>query len=157
MAEKSVPDWISKVIEKGLDVEQFMQLLKEVREVKEKAAEREERKADRELEKAKIDSDVKMKELDLKAREVALNESELSEKTKFKPKVTLPLFTEEDDIEVFLKSFKKLARIYKWDKSEWAVRVVPQLSSKVSRHTLECLSVLVMIMRRLNKFLQGTV
>lgn len=106
MAEKSVPDWISKVIEKGWDVEQFMQSLKEMREVEEKVAEREQQKADRELEKAKIDSDVKMRELDLKAREVALNESELSEKSKFKPKVTLPVFTEEDGIEVFLGHLK---------------------------------------------------
>ena len=141
MAEKSVPDWISKVIEKGWDVEQFMQSLKEMREVEEKVAEREQQKADRELEKAKIDRDVKIKELDLKAREVALNESELSEKSKFKPKVTLPVFTEEDGIEVFLGSFKKLSTSYKWDKSEWAVRVVPQLSRKVSRHALECLPV----------------
>ena len=42
----------------------------------------------------------------------------------------LPKFSEGDDIEVFLKSFEKLAESYKWEKSEWAIRLVPQLTGK---------------------------
>ena len=123
-------DWLAQVLEKGGDVEQFMKLLKEVRESEEKAAEREERKADRELGKAKIEKEIRLKELEIKAKEVALNEGELTERTKFRPKVTLRKINEGEDIEVFLRSFEKLATSYKWNESEWAVRLVPQLTGK---------------------------
>ena len=54
----------------------------------------------------------------------------VGEMGKVKPKVHIPKFNEGDDIEVYLKSFEKLAESYKWDESEWAIRLVPQLTGK---------------------------
>ena len=118
------------MLNKGGDVEQCLKLLKEVRVSEEKAAEREERRAERELEKAKIEKEIRLKELQIKEKEVAIGASSLAEMSKTKPKVQLPKFSEGDDIEVFLKSFEKLAESYKWERSEWAIRLVPQLTGK---------------------------
>ena len=82
---------------------------------------REERKAERE---------VTLRELEIREKELALSKRDLEEKIKLRPKVYLPNFIEGEDIEVFLKSFEKLANCYKWDKTEWAIRLVPKLSGK---------------------------
>ena len=50
--------------------------------------------------------------------------------SKQKLKYKLPKFSEGEDIEVFLTSFEKLAISYKWVNSEWAIRLVPQLTGK---------------------------
>ena len=128
MAEKH--DLIAQLLNKGGDVEQCLKLLKEVRESEEKVAEREERRAERELEKAKIEKEIRLKELEIKEKEVSLGTNSLAEMSKTKPKVQLPKFSEGEDIEVFLTSFEKLAISYKWVKSEWAIRLVPQLTGK---------------------------
>ena len=127
MAEKSKQDLLTKLLEKGGDIEHCLKLLKEVRVSEEKAIEREERIAERELEKAKIERDIRLKELELKEKEVAIG----AKSTEYaKPKVNLPKFSEGDDIEVFLKSYEKLAESYQWKHCEWAIRLVPQLSGK---------------------------
>ena len=128
MAEKH--DLIAQLLNKGGDVEQCLKLLKEVRESEEKVAEREERRAERELERAKIEKEIRLKELEIKEKEVSLGTNSLAEMSKTKPKVQLPKFSEGEDIEVFLTSFGKLAISYKWVKSEWAIRLVPQLIGK---------------------------
>ena len=87
-----------------------MKLLKEINESQEKAAERDARKAERELEKArvekemeiekaKVERDIKMRELEIK--EIELNTASAKDKSKIKPKVVLPKFSEGNDIEVF--------------------------------------------------------
>lgn len=68
--------------------------------------------------------------MQIKEKEVALGTSSLAEMSKTKPKVQLPKFSEGNDIEVFLKSFEKLAESYKWEKSEWAIWLVPQLTGR---------------------------
>ena len=126
----AAPEWIMKLIEKGGDANECMQLLKEINQAQDKAAERDERKAERELEKAKVEKEIKMKELEIKEKEIALSTASSKEKSKIKPKVLLPKFLEGEDIEVFLRSFEKLANSYGWEKTEWAIRLVPQLSGK---------------------------
>lgn len=42
----------------------------------------------------------------------------------------MPKFEEGQDPDVLLKSFEKIAGLQKWDKSQWAVRLVPMLSGK---------------------------
>ena len=78
----------------------------------------------------KLDREIKLKELDIREKELAFNKKELAEKAKIKPKVNLPKYTEGEDIEVFLRSFEKLAISYKWNKTEWAIRLVPQFPGK---------------------------
>ena len=131
----SNPEWITKLLEKGGDVEKCMQLLHEVNASQEKAAEREEKAAEREEKAAerderKLDRELKLKELEIREKELAISKKDLAEKCKIKPKVNLPKYTEGEDIEVFLRSFEKLAASYNWDKTEWAIRLVPQLSGK---------------------------
>ena len=124
-------DWLAQVLEKGGDVEQCMKLLKKMRRLK-KRLQKGRREKLRELEKSKIEKEIRLKE----AKEVALNEGELTERAKFRPKLTLPKFNEGEEIEVFLRSFEKLATSYKWNESEWAVRLVPQLTGKANCQAL---------------------
>ncbi|CAL9691326.1 unnamed protein product [Knipowitschia caucasica] len=42
----------------------------------------------------------------------------------------LPCFKPGDDIEHFLITFERMARVYQWPKEEWAVRLVPLLTGK---------------------------
>ena len=105
-----------------------MKLLHELNTSQEKAAEREEKAAERE--ERKLDREIKLKELDIREKELAFSKKDLAEKAKIKPKVSLPKYTEGEDIEVFLRSFEKLAASYNWDKTEWAIRLVPQLTGK---------------------------
>ena len=119
----SNPEWITKLLEKGGDVEKCMQLLHEVNASQEKAAEREEKAAEREEKAAerderKLDRELKLKELEIREKELALSKKDLAEKCKIKPKVNLPKYTKREDIEVFLRSFEKLVTSYNWDKTE---------------------------------------
>lgn len=52
------------------------------------------------------------------------------EKAEVKSKVILPKFYEGYQVEVFLRSFEKLANSYGWEKSRWAIRLVPHHSGK---------------------------
>lgn len=48
-----------------------------------------------------------------------LKQEQESENVKIKgPKI--PKFVEGDDIEVFLRTFEKLAKVHNWDKQQWA-------------------------------------
>ena len=120
-------EWVLKLIENGGDASECRKLLKEINESQEKAAEREARKAERELEQASIEKEIRLKELEIKDKELALIAVYSKEKAL---KVVLPKFSEGHDIEVFLRSFEKLANSYGWEKTEWEIRLVPQLSGK---------------------------
>ena len=80
----SNPEWITKVMEKGGDVEKSMQLLQEVNALQEIAAEREAKAAERE--ERKLDIELKLKELDLREKEFALSKKDLAENATIKPK-----------------------------------------------------------------------
>ncbi|XP_065939476.1 uncharacterized protein [Magallana gigas] len=91
------------------------------------AHEREERQAKRDRDKWEAEKEIKLKELALKERELETGPYPQSVQT---PSVKLPKFEEGQDPDVFLKSFEKIAGLQKWDKSQWAVRLVPMLSGK---------------------------
>ena len=101
------PEWVTKLLDKGGDVEKCMKLLHELNASQEKAAEREEKAAERE--ERKLDREIKLKELDTREKELVLNKKDLAEKAKIKPQLSLPNYIEGEDIEVFLRSFEKLA------------------------------------------------
>ena len=42
----------------------------------------------------------------------------------------LPKYVEGEDIDIFLRSFERLANLHKWPKPDWALRLVPQLTVK---------------------------
>ena len=69
-------------------------------------------------------------EKELKLKELDVRTKELTSKSEIKSKVSLPKFDENQDIEVFLTSFERLAELHKWPKDQWPVRLVPQLSEK---------------------------
>ena len=93
----------------------------------EKAAERaaEEKEKERQLKILQLETEkeLKLKELDVRSKE-------LTSKPEIKSKVSLPKFDENQDIEVFLTSFERLAELHKWPKEQWPVRLVPQLTGK---------------------------
>lgn len=70
-----------------------------------------------------MEKEIKLKELDVRSKE-------LTSKPEIKSKVSLPKFDENQDIEVFLTSFERLAELHKWPKEQWPVRLVPQLTGK---------------------------
>lgn len=57
---------------------------------------------------------------------VAMVEREAKHEVKF----ILPKYVEGEDIDVFLRSFERLATLHKWQKAEWALRLIPQLTGK---------------------------
>ncbi|KAL5019662.1 hypothetical protein ScPMuIL_002554, partial [Solemya velum] len=82
--------------------------------------------------------EIEKSEMAFRLRELEVREKEL-EKTKGnksipqisnKQSVKLPKFQESQDPDVFLKTFEKLAKLHEWDKTEWAIRLVPLLSGK---------------------------
>ncbi|XP_062594989.1 uncharacterized protein LOC134256354 [Saccostrea cucullata] len=87
-----------------------------------------------------IEKDMEEKRLQVKMRELDLQEQELKSKgtlfeaqgkeQKHEVKYLLPKYVEGEDIDVFLRSFKRLANLHKWPKPEWALRLVPQLTGK---------------------------
>ena len=121
-------EWMSKLIERGEDVGQCIVFLKELAEKEEKSAERNERRVERELESREKDRQLELKKIQLKEKELALKEFDSN--NEIKAKVKLPKFHEGEDIEVFLTTFERLAVVHKWPKSEWPVRLIPQLSGK---------------------------
>ncbi|XP_062603532.1 uncharacterized protein LOC134265323 [Saccostrea cucullata] len=99
---------------------------------------------EKELEEKKFlhEKDLEQRKLEVRMRELDLQQQALQEKphgpwpdagakeTKHEVKFTLPKYVEGEDIDVFLRSFERLAILHKWDKSEWALRLVPQLTGK---------------------------
>ena len=114
---------VTFISSKLLHREQRYSIVKE-----EKDAESNERKLNRELESKEKDRELELKKIQLREKELALKETECV--SEVKAKVKLPKFHEGEDIEVFLTSFERLATVHKWDKSQWPVRLIPQLSGK---------------------------
>ncbi|XP_065939370.1 uncharacterized protein [Magallana gigas] len=123
------------------------------------AVEREERQARREKEKDELemqrikmendekerkrlhDKDLEEKRLEVRMKELELQEREMRERetnpvamvereAKHEVKFILPKYVEGEDIDVFLRSFERLATLHKWQKAEWALRLIPQLTGK---------------------------
>jgi hypothetical protein len=74
-----------------------------------------------------------MRELDLQEQalkvKVKPGDGEAKEQ-KHEVKYLFPKYVEGEDIDIFLKSFERLAKLHKWPKAEWAVRLVRQLTGK---------------------------
>ena len=128
MASDKTSEWMSKLIERGEDVNAVMNFLKEISVKEQLNAERDDRRAQRELESREKDRELEYKKIQLREKEIALKEAE--SKDEIKTKVKLPKFHEGEDIEVFLTSFERLATLHRWPKPQWPVRLVPQLSGK---------------------------
>lgn len=149
-----MPKWMTELIAKGSSVKDCLEVWRQEQEAMraeresaraEREAVRAEKEAERELEKVRLahereerqakrdrdkweaEKEIKLKELALKERELETGPSPQSVQT---PSVKLPKFEEGQDPDVFLKSFEKIAGLQKWDKSQWAVRLVPMLSGK---------------------------
>lgn len=45
-------------------------------------------------------------------------------------KYLLSKYVDGKDMDVFLRSFERLANLHKWPKPKWALRLVPQLTGK---------------------------
>lgn len=71
---------------------------------------------------------MEFKKIQLREKELAFKETESC--SEVPSKVKLPKFHEGEDIEVFLTSFERLATVHKWQKVQWPVRLIPQLSGK---------------------------
>ena len=100
----------------------------------ERAAVRAEQAAAREAEEKERERQLKMLQLEtekeIKLKELDVRSKELTSQPEIKSKVSLPKFDENQDIEVFLTSFERLAELHKWPKEQWPVRLIPQLSGK---------------------------
>jgi hypothetical protein len=115
-------------------------------------ARREKEKEEQEMERLKIESDIQNKKLvqqkeleernyEVRMKELKLQEQAMKEKSvgisesgtgdkRHEVKFTLPKYVEGEDIDVFLRSFERLAKLHKWHKTEWALRLIPQLTGK---------------------------
>lgn len=123
------PDWVSKLIEKGGAVSECMGMLDKIEQIKIAENERKERAEGRTFEKTKLEYAMKMRELDVREKELA-KPNTMSSNGSPTVKVSLPKYVDGEDIEVFLRSFERLAYLHKWDKSDWPMRLIPQLSGK---------------------------
>jgi hypothetical protein len=107
---------------------------KHEKEKEERRAEREERNAEREMKKAALEHEVKVRELAVKEEEIKLalaHGGKVSgSSTVQRSHVKLPKFEEGQDVDVFLRSFEKMAALHKWEKSDWAIHLVPLLTGK---------------------------
>lgn len=131
-----LPSWVNDQIKKGASLSDCLEMLKLLSEKdrEERKIEREERQAEREMKKAALDHEFKVKELALKEEELKVarangGKSNGSSSVQ-NSHVKLPKLEEGQDIDVFLRSFEKLAALHKWDKSEWAIHLVPLLTGK---------------------------
>lgn len=131
-----LPSWVNDQIKKGASLSDCLEMLKLLSEKdrEERKIEREERQAEREMKKAALDHEFKVKELALKEEELKVaraNGGKLNGSSSVQNShVKLPKLEEGQDIDVFLRSFEKLAALHKWDKSEWAIHLVPLLTGK---------------------------
>ncbi|CAC5380409.1 unnamed protein product [Mytilus coruscus] len=123
-----MPKWMSELVEKGGSVTECLTLWNEIQ-----ATEREERAAARDLKRVEMEREICMRELEIKEKEIAAQQAlgvAAPVTSKDQKYSKLPKFIEGQDLDVFLKSFEKLATLHKWAKSEWPVRIVPLLSGK---------------------------
>lgn len=123
-----IPKWISDLIEKGGSVDDCLSLWKELQ-----ASERDERAALRELKRIEMEQTIRMRELELKDTQLEIQKCvgvAPSSNNATSKNVKLPKFVEGQDPDIFLKSFEKLASIYKCDKSEWPILIIPLLRGK---------------------------
>ena len=116
---------------------QRMELERETRETK-----RHRMEPEMETEKQRLEHEKEMEEkrLQVTLRELDLQEQSLKAKgkpvdsetkeQKHEVKYLLPKYVEGEDIDIFIRSFERLARLHKWPKAEWALRLVPQLTGK---------------------------
>lgn len=137
MAQKlEFPDWMKDAVEKGADVNKCLDILR-VNVEQQAISDREERASAREMRKTEMEAEIKQKELALQERELALRESQPTSQIvegrshSLGMKYQVPLFKEgQIDIEVFLRSFEKIANVYNWSRDQWPARVVPSLAGK---------------------------
>lgn len=123
MATGGLPTWVTELLEKGEKVEVCLELLRNMQ-----ATEREERAAEREMRRAEMEREVKLKELELREKELSQGVAQPQTSSHLKSK--LPKFQENQDPDIFLKSFEKLVTLHKIPKPEWALRLVPLLCGK---------------------------
>ena len=119
----SLPHWVIDMVEKGSSMSECLEMMKLMNEnEREKQnAERDERNADREMKKAAMEHDVKLKELAVREQEAQ------SGNLRGPPVVSnqqqkLPKFEEGQDVDIFLRSFEKMAGLHKWPRDQWAIR-----------------------------------
>uniref|UniRef100_A0A8W8HLS0 CCHC-type domain-containing protein n=1 Tax=Magallana gigas TaxID=29159 RepID=A0A8W8HLS0_MAGGI len=131
-----LPSWVNDQIKKGASLSDCLEMLKLLSEKdrEERKIEREERQAEREMKKAALEHVFKVKELALKEEELKVTRANggksIGSSSVQNSHVKLPKLEEGQDIDVFLRSFEKLATLHKWDKSEWAIHLVPLLTGK---------------------------
>lgn len=131
-----LPSWVSDQIKKGATSSDCLEMLKLLSETdrEQRRVEREERQADREMKKAAFEHEIKVKELALKEEELKIakaNGGKLNGSSSVQNShVKFPKLEEGQDVDVFLRSFEKMAALHKWDKSEWAIHLVPLLTGK---------------------------
>lgn len=119
-----VPSWVSDQIKQGASLSDCLEMLKLLSEKdrEERRVEREERQTNREMKKAAFEHEVKVKEIALKEEELKIaraNGGKLNGSSSAQNfHVKLPKLEEGQDVDVFLRSFEKMAALQKWDKSE---------------------------------------
>ena len=104
----------------------------------EQEAEEKKQVYERDLEDKKrmLEKDMEEKRLQVRMRELEVREQELKSSStraerevkeqKHEVKFLLPKYVEGEDIDIFLRSFERLANLHKWPKPDWALRLVPQ-------------------------------
>lgn len=128
-----LPLWITEAVEKGGDLKDCLAAWREVKNV-----EREDRAEQRETERRNKEHEIRLREIEIREKELGLREKGIATGTEgtvnklthSQEQVKFPKFVEGQDIEVFLRSFEKLATTYAWDRSVWAVNLIPLLSGK---------------------------
>lgn len=121
-----MPKWISDLIDKGGSVEDCINLWKDIQ-----ATEREERAASREMKRAEMENTLRIREIAQKEEQEQEARGNVFASSKGDSKYSkLPKFAEGHNVDVFLKSFEKLATLHRWAKSKWPIRIVPLLSGK---------------------------
>ncbi|KAL5017538.1 hypothetical protein ScPMuIL_007127, partial [Solemya velum] len=113
-------------LEKGQSLKECMDIWREIQK-----SEREERATQRAIEIEKSEMAFRLRELEVREKELEKTKGDKSvPQISNKQSVKLPKFQESQDPDVFLKTFEKLAKLHDWDKTEWAIRLVPLLSGK---------------------------
>ena len=82
MASDKTSEWMSKLIERGEDVNAVMNFLKEISVKEQLNAERDDRRAQRELESREKDRELEYKKIQLREKEIALKEAESKDEIK---------------------------------------------------------------------------
>ncbi|PIK45269.1 hypothetical protein BSL78_17866 [Apostichopus japonicus] len=119
-------------IPEGLPKEMWIDYLLEMRKV-EAQIEIEKSKQDHELNKAKVEADkeVKLQQLqtEKETAKVQANPTSVASGESVNL-MKVPRLHENEDVDVYLRGFEMLAETNKWDKSQWAIFFIPNLSGK---------------------------